>query len=60
MPQVFGYTRFAKRSARIAGRPGTFSLAVFVLLVWLITGPLFDFSDTWQLVINTGRRLSRS
>ncbi|MFZ9477653.1 MAG: low affinity iron permease family protein [Gammaproteobacteria bacterium] len=54
MPQVFGYTRFAKRSARIAGRPGTFSLAVFVLLVWLITGPLFDFSDTWQLVINTG------
>jgi len=54
MPQVFGYTRFAKRSARIAGRPGTFSLAVFVLLVWLNTGPLFDFSDTWQLVINTG------
>lgn len=54
MPQVFGYTRFAKRSARIAGRPGTFSIAVFVLLVWLITGPLFDFSDTWQLVINTG------
>jgi low affinity Fe/Cu permease len=54
MPQVFGYTRFAKRSARIAGRPGTFSLAVVVLLVWLVTGPLFNFSDTWQLVINTG------
>jgi low affinity Fe/Cu permease len=54
MRQAFGYTRFAKRSARIAGRPGTFSLAVFVLLVWLVTGPLFDFSDTWQLVINTG------
>lgn len=54
MPQSFWYTRFAKRSARIAGRPATFSLAVLVLLVWLVTGPLFDFSDTWQLVINTG------
>jgi len=54
MQQGFWYTRFAKRSARLAGRPMTFSLAVFVLLVWLVTGPLFDFSDTWQLVINTG------
>ena len=54
MQQVFWYTRFAKRSARFAGRPGTFSLAVVVLLVWLVTGPLFNFSDTWQLVINTG------
>lgn len=54
MQQGLWYTRFAKRSARLAGRPMTFSLAVFVLLVWLVTGPLFDFSDTWQLVINTG------
>ena len=54
MQQVLWYTRFAKRSARLAGRPATFSLAVCVLLAWLITGPLFDFSDTWQLVINTG------
>lgn len=36
------------------GRPATFSLAVGVILVWLVTGPLFHFSDTWQLVITTG------
>ena len=36
------------------GRPAAFSLAVGVILVWLVTGPLFRFSDTWQLVINTG------
>ena len=54
MQQVLWYTRFAKRSARLDGRPATFSLAVCVLLAWLITGPLFNFSDTWQLVINTG------
>jgi low affinity Fe/Cu permease len=38
----------------LAGRPTTFLLAVAVVLVWAITGPLFGFSDTWQLVINTG------
>ena len=48
------YALLAKRAARLAGRPVTFNLAVAVLLVWLVTGPLFDFSDTWQLVINTG------
>ena len=49
-----GYARFAKATAHICGRPRTFSLAVGVILVWILTGPLFDFSDTWQLVINTG------
>ena len=48
------FTRFAKATARVTGRPGTFILAVAVILVWLVTGPLFRFSDTWQLVINTG------
>lgn len=48
------YAQLAKRSARLAGRPATFNLAVFTLAVWLFTGPMFDFSDTWQLVINTG------
>ena len=48
------YSRFAKTTARYSGRPRTFSLAVAVILVWLVTGPLFGFSDTWQLVINTG------
>ncbi|MGM9425764.1 low affinity iron permease family protein [Hydrogenophaga sp. MI9] len=48
------YSSFAKATARYAGRPRTFTLAVAVIVVWLVTGPLFGFSDTWQLVINTG------
>ncbi len=48
------YSRFAKVSAHFCGRPRVFVVAVLVILVWLVTGPLFGFSDTWQLVINTG------
>jgi low affinity Fe/Cu permease len=48
------FTRFAKATSRVAGRPVAFILAVGVILAWLLTGPLFRFSDTWQLVINTG------
>jgi len=48
------FTRFAKWTAKAAGRPLTFTLAVLVIGAWAITGPLFGFSDTWQLVINTG------
>ncbi|HEV2663684.1 MAG TPA: low affinity iron permease family protein [Blastocatellia bacterium] len=48
------FTRFAKWTARISGRPITFMMAVVVILAWVITGPIFGFSDTWQLVINTG------
>lgn len=48
------FSRLALATSRISGRPGTFLLAVAVVLVWAITGPLFGFSDTWQLVINTG------
>jgi len=48
------FTRFAKRTASIAGRPLTFAAAVGVLIVWGVTGPVFGFSDTWQLIINTG------
>ena len=48
------YTRISKSIARVAGRPRTFLLAVAVIAVWVLTGPLFGFSDTWQLVINTG------
>ncbi len=44
----------AKATSRAAGRPPAFVLAVSVIAVWLVTGPLFRFSDTWQLVINTG------
>jgi low affinity Fe/Cu permease len=48
------FTRFAKATARAAGRPTTFGLALVVILTWAVTGPIFRFSDTWQLVINTG------
>jgi low affinity Fe/Cu permease len=48
------FQKFARASARWTGRPIAFGLAVTVVLAWLATGPLFDFSDTWQLVINTG------
>ena len=49
---VFG--RFAKKAAHAFGHPLAFGLAVLVILGWALTGPLFGFSDTWQLVINTG------
>jgi low affinity Fe/Cu permease len=48
------FGRFAKNTSRLAGRPATFFLAAAVVVVWLVSGPLFGFSDTWQLVINTG------
>jgi low affinity Fe/Cu permease len=48
------FTRLAKATARASGHPGSFGLALFVVLLWAVTGPLFHFSDTWQLVINTG------
>ena len=48
------FTRFAKWAARATGRPATFIGAALLIVVWAITGPIFDFSDTWQLVINTG------
>jgi low affinity Fe/Cu permease len=48
------FARFAKWIARTSGRPPAFFLAVAVILAWAITGPMFHYSDTWQLVINTG------
>ena len=48
------FTRFAKWTARVTGKPITFISAVIIILIWAITGPFFNFSDTWQLVINTG------
>ena len=48
------FTRFAKATSRAAGRPVAFIGAVGVILLWIITGPLFRFSDSWQLVVNTG------
>jgi low affinity Fe/Cu permease len=48
------FNRFAKWTARTAGHPGTVGVAVAVIVIWAITGPIFGFSDSWQLVINTG------
>ena len=48
------FTDFARKSARAAGQPVVFALAAAIILLWLVTGPLFGFSDTWQLVVNTG------
>lgn len=48
------FTRFAKATAHKTGQPITFMLAVFVIIIWILTGPIFKFGDTWQLVINTG------
>ena len=48
------FTSLAKTTARMSGRPSAFLIAVGVIAVWLVTGPMFGFSDTWQLVINTG------
>ena len=54
MRKASWFTHFAKKTAQLSGRPVTFALAGAVVLVWAISGPLFGFSDTWQLVINTG------
>ena len=48
------FTHFANRTARAAGHPTAFGVAVLIILVWAVTGPIFGFSDTWQLIINTG------
>src|SRR3569832_1786052 len=48
------FSRFAQTAARVMGGPRAFMLALCVVVVWGLSGPLFDFNDTWQLVINTG------
>ena len=45
---------FANKTAQVTGKPATFLLATLVVVVWAATGPIFRYSDTWQLVINTG------
>ena len=48
------FDRFAKVTAKTTGHPSTFGMALGIIVIWAVTGPLFKFSDTWQLVINTG------
>ena len=48
------YEGLAKQAAKYSGRPVTFLIATLVVIVWAVSGPIFHYSDTWQLVINTG------
>jgi low affinity Fe/Cu permease len=52
--ETFQYSNFAKAVARVCGRPSVFIIALATIVVWGLTGPVFGYSDTWQLVINTG------
>ena len=52
------FSRLAKSTSRATGRPIAFGLAFLVIIVWAVTGPLFGFSDTWQLVINTSTTIA--
>lgn len=53
-PLSVTFSRFAQRIAIWTGHPTAFFLAVLIIAVWIVTGPIFHYSDTWQLVINTG------
>jgi low affinity Fe/Cu permease len=48
------FARFAKAIAGASGRPAAFLIAAMVVIAWALSGPMFGYSDTWQLVINTG------
>jgi low affinity Fe/Cu permease len=48
------FHKFSHKMSQLVGSPWSFILAVTVIIVWVITGPIFGFSDTWQLIINTG------
>lgn len=49
-----GFSQFAQAASRMVGGPRAFMVALAIVVVWALTGPIFDFNDTWQLVINTG------
>jgi low affinity Fe/Cu permease len=53
-PHGSWFSRMADQTARLTGRPLTFLTAAAVVIIWAVTGPIFGYSDTWQLVINTG------
>jgi low affinity Fe/Cu permease len=48
------FTRFSRSVARLTGQPASFALATLVILAWVVTGPIFEWSNSWQLVANTG------
>jgi len=52
------FVRITRATARLAGRPWTFAVAVLMVVAWALTGPIFHWSDTWQLVINTSTTIA--
>lgn len=52
------FTIVASRTASAAGQPAAFTLAIFIIVLWGMSGPLFGWSDTWQLVVNTGTTIA--
>jgi low affinity Fe/Cu permease len=52
------FNKFAKHSEAVMGVPSAFVLAVIIVMAWAVTGPIFAFSDTWQLVTNTGTTIA--
>ena len=53
-PSTSSFGRFSRQVARATGQPAAFGAALVIVLLWAVVGPFFGFSDTWQLVINTG------
>ncbi len=53
-PLSRAFTEFSSYIAKASGRPATFVLSCLLIVAWAVTGPIFHYSDTWQLVINTG------
>ena len=49
-----GFARFSHQSSKVLGSSKAFVIAIAVIVIWIATGPFFGFSDTWQLIINTG------
>lgn len=54
LPKPGLFDRIASKVSKLAGRPATFFTALSVVLIWAVSGPIFDYSEVWQLVINTG------
>ena len=54
IPFTLLFSRFAKGMSKTLGHPLAFGIAVLIIIVWAVSGPIFHFSDSWQLVINTG------
>ncbi len=48
------FRKFSHKTSAYVGSPFAFLLAITIIIVWILTGPIFNFSDTWQLIINTG------